>query len=143
MVKIIGTIYEGRGKYGDFEYMIEQDEYNNSLFIFNDNIEDHFTDRMGGGNAVIRPYNKYGELDIPKSAGIPTGSLDYGGFQELSPEVKFIIKSSIQEIKDLIVKYNYKTIYYSQDKNTKKIGTSIFNVNEDVINYIDNKINKL
>lgn len=143
MVKVIGTIYEGRGKLGDFSWMVNQEEYKNSLFIFNDNIECHFRDNAGSGNAIMRKYNRYSKLEIPRSAGIPTGSLSKDGFTELNDEVKFIVKASIQEIKDLISKYKYDTIYFSKDKNKDLLGTAIFEVNEDVLKYITKKIKKL
>jgi nitrous oxidase accessory protein NosD len=143
MVKVIGISYEGSGKLGDFSWMVNQEEYKNSLFIFNDNIECHFQYNAGSGNAIMRKYNRYSNLEIPKSAGIPTGSLTKNGFTELSDEVKYIINSSIQEIKDLISKYNYDTIYYSKDKDKDLIGTSIFKVNENVLKYITKNIKEL
>ncbi len=143
MVRIIKTTYEGRNEYGDFNFMIKQEEFNNSLFIFNDNVEDHFNSKKGGGNAIIRKYNRHGELDKPRSAGIPTGSLENGGFDELNEITKYVVLSSIQEIKDLIQKYNYDTIIYAIDKKTGKLGTSIFDVDDDVIDYIDKQINLL
>lgn len=143
MVKIIKTIYEGRNEYGDFNFMIKQEEYDNALFIFNDNIEDHFNCVKGGGNAIIRKYNRYSKLEKPKSAGIPTGSLENGGFDKLNEVTKFIVLTAIQEIKDLIVKYKYDTVIYAIDKKTGKLGTSIFDVDDNVIDFIDEQINLL
>ena len=65
--------------------MIEQPEYADALFVFNDN-EGEFRAHQGhapgarrchagGGNAVIRPYQCE---DPPRAAGIPTG--DHGGY---------------------------------------------------------------
>ena len=139
MVNVIGTIYQGNNKLGDFNWMIKQPEYNNSLFIYNDNIEHHLSNRKGNGNAIIRQYNKYSNLAKPRSAGIPTGTLTNGGFTELSEEVKTLIDDCITGIKELIVKYKYDTVYFSMDENGK-LGTSIFKVNKDVINYITEQI---
>jgi hypothetical protein len=91
----------------------------------------------------MRQYNKHNtELNKPKSAGIPTGTLKNGGYSELNNYVKNVVNQSVNEIKDLIKKYNYEKIYYSVGKDNK-LGTSLFEVNEDVIDYIDTLINSL
>ena len=104
------------------------------------------TNNYGIGNAIIRKYRKYNKynktLYKPKSAGICTGTLKYKGYKELSDYNKNLIDNNINEIKKLIEKYKYKDIYYSVGKNNK-LGTSIFKVAEDVIDYIDNQICKL
>jgi hypothetical protein len=143
-MKVIGVVFNKRNEFGDFYWMIHQEEYSNCLFIFNDNIEHHFTNRLGFGNAIIRKFNKFNtDLEKPMSHGIPTGTLSYGGFTELSNDVKVIIDESIKEINELLIKYKYDTIYFSKDKKEDKLGTSIFNVNEDVIQYITKKIYSL
>lgn len=145
---IVPVEYYKRGEYGDFEYMIKDDEYENSLFIFNDNVQDHCTNRKGAGNAVIRPYNKYG-LEYPRSAGIPTGYRRErnGGFKTLTPEVKEIIDSAIQEIRELAAEHGYDTIYFSADppvgKNRPLLGTRIFIIGDDVKQYITDQIYSL
>lgn len=143
-MQIIGVRFIESGTYGDFNWMITQPEYTNSLFIFNDNEEHHETNRRGWGNAVIRPWNKYGfdAGQIPRSAGIPTGTLKFGGYLELTDGVRETIDDAIIEIKELIEKYKYSTIYYSVGPNGK-LGTSIFFVDHEVINYIDEQINLL
>lgn len=143
MVKVIGIQFEGYNKLGDFNYMCELEEYKDTLFIFNDNKEYHNTCKKGAGNAIMRQYNKHNtELNKPKSAGIPTGTLKNGGYSELNNYVKNVVNQSVNEIKDLIKKYNYEKIYYSVGKDNK-LGTSLFEVNEDVIDYIDTLINSL
>lgn len=135
---IIPSIYEGRGKKGDFKWMIKQKRYDNCLFIFNDNEEYHNTDIEGKGNAVIRKYNKFSEYEPPRSAGIPTGTLKKGGYKTLN-EGKNAIDKSIREIKSLIKKYNYEKIYFSSD-NEGNLGVSIFEPHRDIIEYITDKI---
>jgi hypothetical protein len=139
-VKVVGVQYTSPNTYGDFKWMIKQPEYSDALFIFNDNEEHHETDKQGLGNAVIRPWNKYGSAEIPRSAGIPTGTLKKGGYNMLTNSVQNVIDDAIIEIKELIQNYNYSTIYYSVGSNGK-LGTSLFYVNQNVINYIDEQIN--
>ena len=111
----------------------------NSIFIFNDNIEHNKTNRTGGGNAIMRKYNKYSSLEIPKSAGIPTGSIRTGGFEKFNQNVKNIIDNAIDDIIELINLHKYTHLYYSAEL-TGEIGTSIFVVNEKVTEYITYKI---
>ena len=130
------------GKFGDFKWMIDQKEYENSLFIFNDNEQDHDTPNKGGGNATIRPYNKHGYLTLglpqPRSAGISTGTLGKG-YESLSEGVKSHIDKCVDEIKDLLKHCQYNSIFFSVDKN-QGLGTGIFVVNEEVKKYIKTQI---
>ena len=66
--KLIGSVFGGTGKDGDFDWMITQDHYEDALFVFNDNKAQYKAHRdrpkdlagagcaPGGGNAIIRPY---------------------------------------------------------------------------------------
>ena len=141
-IQLIGIKFSSRNKYGDFLWMSQQNKYSNSLFIFNDNEEHHNTSFSGGGNAIMRMFNKYSTLNIPLSAGIPTGTLHSGGYGKFTPEVKKTIDDAFEEIVELIKIYNYHTIYFSSELDGK-LGTSIFNVNLKVIDYITLKIYKL
>ncbi len=139
--KIKGIVFKNKEEYGDFEWMINQDKYKDCLFLFNDNLEHHFSNRRGAGNAIIRYYNPYNsKLIKPQSFGIPTGSLSNGGFDELTLEIKFILDKCFEHLKSILQKYNYKKIYFSKDKEKNKLGTSIFIVNQEVIDYITKKI---
>lgn len=138
-IQITGIKFVKPNQYGDFNWMCKQEEFANSLFIFNDNTEFHNTNRTGAGNAIMRKYNKYSNLPVPLSAGIPTGSLQFGGFDEFNKNVKQIIDNSINEIIELIQHFNYDHLYYSAEL-TGEIGTSIFEVDKKVIKYISHKI---
>ena len=123
--------------------MIESNSFESSLFIFNDNEEQHNTNIPGGGSACIRIYNRHNKaLSKPYSAGIPTGTLNSGGYLELNNSIKKVIDDAIVEIVDLVNQFNYKTVYYSADNNGL-LGTGIFHVDENVIEYVTNKINTL
>lgn len=141
-IEVIGVKFNQPNIFGDFSYMCKLNECTDSLFIFNDNEEHHHTNNKGGGNAIMRFYNKYSILEIPISAGIPTGTLKNGGYSKFNSRCKKQIDDSINEIIELIQKYNYKKIYYSSEFDGR-IGTGIFNVNEKVLNYITFKIYNL
>jgi len=143
IMEIIANIYKGREQEGDFYWMIKQDKYKDILFIFNDNEEYHYTNRRGAGNAVIRKYNKYNnKLVRPRSAGIPTGTLEDGGYQELTEYVKKQVTEAIEEIKEIIRVYEYKKICYSAEKDGI-LGTGLFTVSKEVLIYITEKIKEL
>ena len=141
-IKIIGSHYNKDDPNTDFKKMIVQPEYENTLFIFNDNVRDHVTNESGGGNAYIRKYNKYRTDDKkPQSAGISTGPGTTGlGFPSLDLTTKNVIDGEIQEIKNLIKRYKYNTVIWSQNKHTGKLGVAIFNPHQDVIDYITTQI---
>lgn len=141
-IQVIGVKYVKSNCFGDFEYMYKLEEFTDSLFIFNDNEEYHDTCRCGIGNAVMRRYNKYSKLEIPRSAGIPTGTLELGGYKKLDKHTQTQIDNSINEIKELIKIYKYKRIFFSSNFDGK-LGTSIFEVNTNVLLYITNQIYSL
>ena len=142
-MEIIANVYKGREREGDFYWMIKQDEYRDVLFIFNDNEEYHYTNRRGAGNAIIRKYNRFNQkLPRPRSVGIPTGTLEDGGYQELNEHVIKQVETSIQEIKDVVKKYGYKKICYSAEKDGI-LGTGLFSVDKSVLTYITEKIKEL
>lgn len=141
-MQVIGTIFTKPGQFGDFYWMIGNKDYDGSLFIFNDNEEYHDTCRQGAGNAIIRKFNKYSNLEIPRSVGIPTGTLSEGGYKSFNLEVKNKIDGYFKELDELVEKYKYNKIYYSAELNGL-VGTSIFKVNRKVLEYITWKIHLL
>src|SRR5262245_44907014 len=138
-VVVTGHIFSGRGKDGDFSWMIVQDQYRDVLFIFNDN-EDQFKAHRdnprapegcstGGGNAVIRPYQC---LTPPRAAGVPTGP----NYESLTPGVKKIIDEAIRRIRNFAVQGNYRRIMYNASNDNGDLGTGIFSPGDDVKQYI-------
>ena len=134
--------FTGCNKEGDFSWMIKREI--NALFIYNDNIESKNSSTNGFGNACVREYNINGNLEVPKSAGIPTGSYIFRGFKSLTQENKKYIDDSIDVIKTLIKTYKYSSVYYScESPDSKLIGDSLFKVGQDVKEYITEEIWKL
>jgi hypothetical protein len=133
------SVFTGSGKDGDFEWMIKQDEYARSLFIFNDNESQfkafHANDKeglyAGGGNAVIRPYQGGAH---PHAAGIPTG--DGGGYQHLDAHVMGVIDEALEYIKNLLESGRYNEIVFCTDPTGQTIGSGIHDIAPAVKNYI-------
>ncbi|MGB8701511.1 MAG: hypothetical protein WCD18_19015 [Thermosynechococcaceae cyanobacterium] len=141
-MELIGTVFQGSGKYGDFGWMIEQPEFNDSLFIFNDNEEQflaHLNDpessigcSPGGGNAVIRPYQCQ---NPPRASGIPTGSKGIG-YTQLTHDSAIIIDRSIEVIDSLLSTELYYQVFYSSIHENGPLGTGTFKVCDDIRAYI-------
>jgi len=153
-VKVIGSVFQGARRDGDFGWMLEQEQYAKAFFVFNDN-QSQFeayqnnpdaTDGAGcapgGGNGAIRPYQCQ---KPPRAGGIPTG--DYGiengpGYPALSAEVKSVIDAAVAFIGGVVEENGYTTLYYSSD-GKGGLGHGIFNPAEDVKAYIVEQIESL
>ena len=89
-----GILYTTKGAEGDFQWMIKQPQYNNTLFIFMENFVDAMRQdsEAGGGTACLRPYSLYHQPDSSYklcAAGVPTGwSHETHGFSIMDADVK-------------------------------------------------------
>jgi hypothetical protein len=135
-LNLLPSVFKGKNMVGDFAWMIIRPEYDDCLFVFNDDIEHVTSYEKGWGNAVIRPYSRNNPSTIkPRAAGIPTGSRRHGGFQSLSPYVKSIIDDAVKDIRETIAKHEYKRLVYSANADNT-LGTGLFKVGRDVREYI-------
>jgi len=140
-VLVVGSVFAGKGRDGDFAWMIEQPENAGALFVFNDN-EGQFRAhqrhapgarqcRAGGGNAVIRPYQCQ---DPPRAAGIPTG--DSQGYPRLTDGARAAIDDALAAIASLLATGRYQRVVYSAVDDSGDLGTGIFVVGDDVKRYV-------
>ena len=84
---------------------------------------------VGGGNAVIRPYQGAGA----RAAGVPTGP----GYDALTAENKAFIDRALARVRALIKSGRYTTLVYSADEaDPSLLGHGIFDVGDDVRRYI-------
>lgn len=119
----------------DFSKMINDPEYDDYLFIFNDNYTEHRTTKRGAGNACIRPYNNYSRLERPRSFGIPTGNYR-SGYSSLDLCINDLSECLIELI-ELIKIHNYKGIIYSvNNSGDYLIGNGIFEISTGVLIFI-------
>lgn len=140
-VEMVKSVYRGRGRDGDFGWMITQDHHRRSLFVFNDNetqfrrhhdlLGTQHTCSAGGGNAVIRPFQC---CTPPRAIGIPTGHS--GGYPSLDDHARHIIDASLAHLAGLIRSGEYDTVIVSWDEAAGTLGTGIFTVGRDVCDYI-------
>jgi hypothetical protein len=139
-VHIYGSKY--RTTKGGFITMMNKPTFKKSLFIFNDNEREHYSSKPGLGNVSMRPFNVLGTPNerVPRSHGIPTGTFR-SGYSKLNNETMNAIDRAVNEIKELLDTYDYDSIVYSlKDVDSLIIGTSIFEVNHEVLVYITQSI---
>lgn len=149
-MQVIGSLFEGAGKEGDFGWMLTQPRYDDALFVFNDNEEQfqaflddqtpgNFGCRAGAGNAEIRPYRCQSP---PRAAGVPTGGSG-SGYSELTPEAKRVIDRAFDVIDELLVSVRYQRVFYSAASAAGDLGTGTFEVGDDVKRYIVDRLQAL
>ena len=144
--KVVPSLYCGKGKWGDWEWMNDNPAWAHTLFVFNDNEEQfnaylagtEFGYSAGAGNALARPWRR---LNPPKSAGVPTGKKGIG-YQHFDAETKEKIDQSLTVIYDLLKSFYYEYLVFSTDKTEKTIGTSTYEVDEQVLQYIFDRLNQ-
>ena len=144
-VRVIRSSFVGPSREGDFSWMIEQPEFSSGLFVFNDNERQFYEHQRqigtthrcseGGGNAAIRPYEC---SPVPRATGIPTGN--NGGYQSLSPETKRVIDDAVAHLDTLLATEAYDTVVYSWNQQTQTLGSGIFDVAREVLDYIVEQI---
>jgi hypothetical protein len=149
VVDVIGSVFTGRGKPGDFAWMIEQADYADTLFVFNDNEEQFLAHRRdptdprgcvrGGGNAAIRPYRC---TDPVRAAGVPTG-VGGAGYAGLTEENRRVIDDAVGVVRDLVRSGNHRRVIYSAADASGRLGTGIFEVGDDVKTYIVDRLRSL
>jgi hypothetical protein len=142
MTQVIGTVFKKRGIEGDFDWQIRSGNYEDSLFIYNDDEKRRLWKKAGAGNAIIRKYNRYACPNRPRSAGVCTGKGE-SGYKELDESTKSVIDQGITEIRQLIQEHGYRRIYYSASSPDGRLGTSIFDVHPEVLDYITKEIHSL
>jgi ribA/ribD-fused uncharacterized protein len=161
IIQVISCIYYMPDFYGDFNWMINNSDYNDSLFIFTDNEEYSNICSAGRGHTKIRQYNQYSNHSIPRSAAIPISRLSIindiyrfnksittndkdliNGYKIFDNYVITNINESIVKIRKLIKKYKYKRIFF-QSNQYGTINTGKYNVIQPVCNYITKQLYSL
>lgn len=148
-MQITGCVFAGPRQHGDFAWMLTRPEYDDAVFVFNDNESQFRAYRAdptggagcspGGGNAVIRPYRCH---QPPRAAGIPTG--DGSGYAALDEHARSVIDEAVGVIADLLGTGRYQRVFYSADADDPELlGTGIFRVGDDVRRYVVTRIRAL
>lgn len=148
-MQITGCVFAGPRQHGDFAWMLTRPEYDDAVFVFNDNESQFRAYRAdptggagcspGGGNAVIRPYRCH---QPPRAAGIPTG--DGSGYANLDEHARSVIDEAVGVLADLLVTGRYQRVFYSADADDPELlGTGIFRVGDDVRRYVVTRLRAL
>ena len=149
MVVITPMHYNSVTKEGCFKTMLDRNETDNAIIIYNENVIDYLDwddDTAGAGSAKIRPYAwPYNQDKQPRVVGLPTGfSSASKGFRELDRDTKEAIDSALQRLIVFCRQYHIEQIIYSADeKDEKLLGTGIFEVDNKVLIYISSMLWKI
>jgi hypothetical protein len=145
-LRVVGSVFAGPHRLGDFAWMVQQPEWDDDLFVFNDNEEQFRAFRRdpsdpagcarGGGNAAIRPYRCQ---QPPRVAGVPTGSRG-AGYEALTPPVQAVIDDAFAVIRELVASGRFQRVVYSAETPDGTVGTGIFTVGPDVTRYITEQL---
>lgn len=143
-MKVVGILFVQAGEEGDFKWMRLQNKYRNTLFLFNENVVDSYSDQplAGAGSAAIRPYT-HRFVDKPRAAGIPTGwSVASRGFTTFDFLTKKIIDWSLERIRTILHNDSDidQIVFSCSSGDRTRIGTSIFQLPEKIVSYISNGI---
>lgn len=146
-LKVRGIPFVSEDCDGDFTWMRKQEEYANSLLIYNDNfIHSLNTEKnIGGGSAAVRD-ECWRFSNKPRTAGIPTGwSVRSGGFDEANKMTQLAIDCAFDRICLVLQEQpEISEIIFSSNKDDdKKIGSSRFDIKKTIVDYISNKIFEL
>jgi hypothetical protein len=138
MISLVGIAFRARRCDGDFAWMLHQPRHANSLFVFNDNVQDHATAIRGRGSAIVRPFNAIGRGgDRPRSVGIATGfSVQSGGFKALTPTVRELLDEHLDELRAVLARHTYDTVYFAADADGH-FTCRLFAVHPEVLAYIE------
>ena len=140
-LKVVGVQFSKLGAPGDFEWEIRNSKHPTAMYIFNDNAADHGSAHAGGGNAVIRPFSHGPNA---QAAGICTGeSSAAGGYGALDECARRQIDSDFAELMAKLQTGRFTEVRYSSEGPGGRLGTSIFQVAPEVIEYIMYKLNSL
>ncbi len=144
-MKVIGSVFHGGHKDGDFNWMIQQTKYDDALFVFNDNEPQYILHRddpansggcsPGAGNGIIRPWQC---VTPPRAAGVPTGP----NYAKLTPHIAAIIDEAVATVGKVATDAGYARIFFSADSHGH-LGTGTFQVGDDVKAYIVKQLKAL
>ena len=130
-VTVEGRPFSFRGREGDFEWMVKQPAYADTLFAISENFIDSVRDdaEEGGGTAILRLKTPT-HCTPPRAVGYTAGwSVDAGGFGAMDAlYVKRAIDLSLERfaiILDLYPQYT-RVIYSCAPTNPAQIGAGIF-----------------
>lgn len=130
---------------GDFCTMITDPFFDDTLFVFNDNVQDgaeHTNPMPGSGSANIRPYTT--EAKGRRAVGVPTGWMAGVPFVSLDDQAKMCIDMAFERINTVLSLSTYTRVAFPCDPDDRsRIGAATFSLPEDVVSYISRKLSKI
>jgi hypothetical protein len=140
-MNVIGTVFSEKGAVGDFDWMIRSGQYEDAIFLFEEDEIRQNGFHSGKGNAVIRKYNSIA-LNRPRSVGIVVGN-HQGAYTELTAEVRDKIDACFHNVRYYCQIHGYTTVYYLVKTSDGPFDVSTDQLNPDVLAYITQSIRNL
>jgi hypothetical protein len=132
---MVGIAFDRCKPTTNFVNLIDDEAYNDAIFLFNDNFCDRNVNRKGGGSAAIRPYVFQ---TPPRAVGISTGwCTKSGGFSSLTEEVQRVIKCAFERV-NTVLKFNahIRRVIFPSD-GCHGFGFNIFKPHDDVVDFLN------
>lgn len=145
-VSVHGVVYVKGGRSlcdgGDFSAMICDPSYDDTLFLFNDNVRDGAVRDApvgGSGSAVIRPYTT--RAHGRRAVGIPTGWMAGAPFARLDDQVRMVVDLAFERANTVLALCGYTRVVFPCDAHDRtRIGSLTFRLPRDVVDYISEKM---
>ncbi len=152
-ITLTPSVFQGRGRRGDFSWMLEQNAWSRTLFVYNDNESQSaaFLDQVdagavdpgsaacqpGAGNGAIRPAQC---LTPPRAAGVPTGP----GWSALG-DGKAAIDRALAHVRALLTTGDYDEVIYSAVSAAEPgvLGSGTFSPPPDVLTYVPAELRRI
>ena len=146
-IDVVGVRYVAGQDHGNLKRMVNLSEYDDALFVFNDN-EQQFKQHLahgpaadkcvsGRGNAAIRDLQCQAD---PRAMGVPTGAS--GGYAALTPHVRSVVDVAAANIKNLLATGRFRRVIFNE-ADDGLIATDTFMVNDEVRHYITDSLRAL
>jgi hypothetical protein len=129
-MSVIGVKYNGKNKIGDFDWMLQQPQYNRAVFIYCDTDDVGFSSDIFG----LRHYKS-------RAFPIPVCTKEDGCFSCLNIYNKLVINAAFNHLNNHIKDNNITTVFYSFENNLniRVLHEHPF-VDASVVSYIMEKI---
>lgn len=142
-LELLPILYKKDDPSTDFSKLILLPEYQDCLFLFNDNFQDRNCKTEGGNSARIRPYTF---VSPPRAMGISTGwSPAHKGFKALDEDTRLALWICFEMIQVILHENAHiRRVAYSCDPDdATNIGYALFKPCQEVRDYIHAKLNEI
>lgn len=149
-VELIPIVSYRNQSANDFLNIINQPEFDNALFLFDEDQEDFikyakFLQSKNMNRLICKSFSSdlrdYRCLDLPKAAGIPVG-VNGVGYTNIFQAIPYI-QAAIDYIRELLNTEKYSSIVYLSKDDGRTFSTYPMRQSHDIIEFITGSIEEL